>query len=44
MLALVIALIILSIVCYVGQGFIISRSAAILSDHCHDLMKTGKDQ
>ena len=39
MLALVIALIILSVVCYIGQGFIAIKTAAIFSENLTDLME-----
>ncbi len=39
MLALVIALIILSVVCYIGQGFIAEKTAAILSENLTDLIE-----
>ena len=39
MLAIVVALIIFSIVCYIGQGFTDITTAAILSESLNDLMK-----
>ncbi len=39
MSALVNALIILSVVCFIGQGFIAIKTAAILSENLTDLMK-----
>ena len=39
MAAVVVALVVLSVVCYIGQGFLIGKSALLLNEILDDMMR-----